>query len=335
MAALETRSNRKSNKTKTRKTNANMQQELDDIQSKCSESMTRIKGPEIIIGIVSHGQDLPDDLLSEKFKNISNVPNIRMCVAGDLGIIYTINRTNHIDSFYDSLNDNYCFENLKWEKRKLVVENILKMQKIQKINNNSITNEHIKHIKPRHDHLYEFDYNPSIKPKNKYRMGNFTALFSSLPDENVNTYFGGGNGDMLKSEYWKEKSLFTEKETETKRIRLSSFIKRLSRYGYNNIYVIDISCRSVKNNLPKMLLNTIRQEEESPGNYSYDSKNKEEEWTPEQWEQWEKMTNQERKNWENQESRRNKFEKMTNQERKLLEEIKLERKRWETGNWKD
>jgi hypothetical protein len=166
----------------------------------------------------------------------------------------------------------------------------------------------IKTIKPQYNHAYDleepFDEHPTVNGKNDDRFGFFTVLYSTEPEDSKNTVFGccaSSNGidiskinkediDLYESDYWKSRlkkvgfndlfvnlpnqASFRKHNFHRRVIFLSTLLTYLSPI-YENIYIIDISCRDLERHVrlsgkPKEHINRnqMNLNEMSKGSYS-------------------------------------------------------------------
>lgn len=236
---------------------------------------------EIIIGIYCHGFDYPNEKLPPKLTK-----KVRMCVSGEMNDFHYSCKKTYVDLLYDSLIENNVAL-MKWRDRKNLVESSLKKigldisdeqlkrgKLVHYAKASQITNQRIKHIKPIHDHLYDSSISPSYMNK---EIGNFMAIYSTNPSDEDYTYDRVGRCkklnatycDMVKSPYWEKKKIFTHNEIISKKILLSDLLERLQKNGYENIYIIDMSCRAISDkNMNRAFQEYNPKNENSPGTYS-------------------------------------------------------------------
>ena len=248
--------NNKKNRNKTIKNLSDKINAIASIYKPFNHPQTSIRN-EIIIGICCHGFDYPSKKLPTELTK-----KVRMCVSGDMNDIYYSCKKTYVDLLYNSLVENNIAL-MKWRDRKDLVESSLKIiglgisdeqfksgKSIHSVKAEQITNQRIKHIKPIHDHLYTSSMHPSYKNK---EIGNFMAIYSTNPSDGDYTYDRVGRCknlnatycDMIKSPYWEKKKLFTPIEISSEKIFLSVLLERLRKNGYENIYIIDMSCRAI------------------------------------------------------------------------------------------
>jgi hypothetical protein len=164
----------------------------------------------------------------------------------------------------------------------------------------------VRTIKPQYNHAYDLVeplHDPTtVDGKNDDRFGIFTVLHSTEPEDQENTVFGccGSEGgidiskispdkvDLHKSKYWERKlkhigfetlernlinqRAFAKHGFHRRVIFLSTLTNYLS-YLYDNIYLIDVSCRDLsryfdKNPTAAINRNQIERNEVSKGSYS-------------------------------------------------------------------
>ncbi len=323
----------------------------DEIEQAKEEARPTTVKREIILLIMCHGVDLPDDRVNrntvlrrrdEVTRTYSDVKiSTRQCVAGIPGTLMSqsgLYKDKLLQSFYK---DNIHRINL--QARKKIIENTIRLHtaedteahakkfqknkgprrkkfyqhlKTLKLTNNiyhdrifeKVMNFDVRTIKPHYNHAYDLverlGNSATVDAKNEERFGVFTVLHSTEPEDQNNTVFGccqtksKGNidisqitkdkVDLHESEYWKARlkcvgfmDLETNLSNQSKfrkhgfhrRVIFLSTLFNYLYHIYDNIYIIDISCRDLSRYVGRNPKGAINREamalnEVSNGSYS-------------------------------------------------------------------